>query len=323
MYRGPSLKAADIENERSVIKEEIAMVFDQPAQYLDDLLSAAAWGVDKPLGRSITGTTESIGALGQAELKHFFERSYVGSQCIIAAAGDITHAQTLDVLAPCLANLAPGEVQILEKPKLQSSKDAFCVAIRDTEQIHFSIAFHAFDRHDDRRYAQKLLSVLLGENMSSLLFQRLREQEAVCYSIQTDVMTYADAGLFHIYCALDPEHLSRALEVIADTLDELCRELPEADSLEECKAYAIGQSRIALESTSAQMTWVGEAVMVYGRLLDPVNSQKRLQAVSGEEVRQVAAELFSPERLVIAAVGPEGVESILANWRDEYGKGNK
>lgn len=323
MYQHSTFQPADIENERSVIKEEIAMVYDQPSQYLDDLLSAAAWGADKPLGRSITGTTESISALGQRELKHFFDRSYIGAQCIVTAAGNVTHAQTLEVLAPRLENLAPGERQVLVKPQLQSAQAAFCVASRDTEQIHFSIAFHAFDRHDDQRYAQKLLSVLLGENMSSLLFQKLREEEAVCYSIQTDVMTYEDAGLFNIYCALDPEHLSRALEVIADTLAQLRRELPDAHSLEESKAYTIGQSRIALESTSAQMTWVGEAVMAYGRLLDPANSQKRLQAVSCEDIRQVAAELFSPERLVIAAVGPEGVESTLANWRDEYGKGNK
>ncbi len=323
MYQHPALKPADIDNERSVIKEEIAMVFDQPSQYLDDLLSAAAWGEQNPLGRPITGTTKSISALGQSELKHFFDRHYVGCQSIIAAAGNITHQQTLDAVASRMANLPAGTLPVLEKPCLQKSSAAFSVATRETEQIHFSIAFHAFDRKDDHRYSQKLLSVLLGENMSSLLFQKLREEEAVCYSIQSDVTTFEDAGMFHIYCALDPQHLTRALEVITCTLNDLRHKLADAQMLAEAKSYAIGQSQIALESTSSQMTWLGESIMAYGKLIDPAKSQQRLEAVNLEQIRHVANELFTPERLIIAAVGPQGIESTLAKWQKEYSAVNK
>lgn len=323
MYQHPALKPADIENERLVIKEEIAMVFDQPSQYLDDLLSAAAWGEQNPLGRPITGTTKSISALGPNELKHFFDHHYVGCQSIVAAAGNITHQQNLTAVASRMTNLPTGVLPILEKPHLQKSPAAFSVATRETEQIHFSIAFHAFDRRDDRRYAQKLLSVLLGENMSSLLFQKLREEEAVCYSIQTDVTTFEDAGLFHIYCALDPEHLARALEVITHTLNDLRQHPADARMLAEAKSYAIGQSRIALESTSSQMTWLGETIMAHGKLIDPEKSQHRLEAVNLEQIRQVASELFTPDRLIIAAVGPNGVESTLAKWQAEYKAANK
>ena len=90
--------------------------------------------------------------------------------------------------------------------------------------------------------------------------------------------------------------------------------------MKEAKAYAIGQSQIALESTSSQMTWVGESIMAHGRLIDPADSQARLEAVSCEEIRQVANELFDPERLVMAAVGPAGIEQNLAAWRDDFGK---
>lgn len=323
MYQHPALKAADIENERAVIKEEIAMVYDQPSQYLDDLLSAAAWGSENPLGRSITGTVESLEGLGPVDLKRFFERAYIGCQTIVTAAGNITHQQTLAAIGSRLEKLPTGEMLPLEKPEQQPVAGSFCVATRETEQIHFSIAFHAFDRHDDKRYAQKLLSILLGENMSSLLFQKLREEEAVCYSIQTDITTFEDAGLFNIYCALDPGHLPRALEVITNILNVLRQQLAEESTLKEAKAYAIGQSRVALESTSSQMTWVGESIMAYDRLIDPADSQARLEAVSCEDVRQVADELFDPERLVVAAVGPEGIEQILATWREEYLSVNK
>ena len=318
MYQHPALKAADIDNERGVIKEEIAMVYDQPSQYLDDLLSAAAWGGNNPLGRSITGTVESLEGLGHAELKSFFDRGYVGCQTIVTAAGDITHEQTLATIGPRMEKLSAGKSMSLDKPKSRTTELNYCVATRETEQIHFSIAFHAFDRHDDKRFAQKLLSVLLGENMSSLLFQKLREEEAVCYSIQSEVMTYEDAGLFYIYCALDPEHLARALEVITNTLNDLRKQAPEERFLKEAKAYAIGQSRIALENTSSQMTWVGESIMSYGRLINPVDSQARIEAVNCEDIYSVAQELFDPRRLVIAAVGPEGIEPILEAWRDGY-----
>ena len=258
--------------------------------------------------------------MGQAELKSFFERSYAGCQTIVTAAGNITHEQTLATIGHRLEKMPPGTLLPVEKPERQVRGDSLCVATRETEQIHFSIAFHAFDRHDDKRFAQKLLSVLLGENMSSLLFQKLREEEAVCYSIQTDVMMFEDAGLFHIYCALDPEHLNRALEVIANILNDMRQELAEENTVKEAKAYAIGQSQIALESTSSQMTWVGESIMAHGRLIDPADSQARLEAVSCEEIRQVANELFDPERLVMAAVGPAGIEQNLAAWRDDFGK---
>lgn len=323
MFQHSCLRPTDIDNERGVIKEEIAMVYDQPSQYLDDLLSGAAWGEHMPLGRSITGTTESLDTLQQAELQSFFQRNYVGSQCIVTAAGNISHQQTLDAIASRLEKMPAGKTKALDRPTQQTGENAFCVAKRDTEQAHFSIAFHAYDRHDDRRYAQKLLSILLGENMSSLLFQKLREEEAVCYSIQTDVMTFEDAGLFHIYCALDPEHLERALAVIKQTLKQLRLQTCDECCLQEAKSYAIGQSRVALESTSSQMTWLGEGLMAYGRLIDPAISQQRLQAVSGDEVQQLAIELFQPQRLVIAAVGSKGTEPILTKWRAEFDDENK
>lgn len=320
MYQHPLLKTADINNERAVIKEEIAMVYDQPSQYLDDLLSAAAWGSENPLGRSITGTVDSLERLGCTELKRFFDEGYVGCQTIVTAAGNITHGQMLDVIGARLETLPLGQLWPVEKPERQGPGGSLCVATRETEQIHFSIAFHSFDRHDDRRYALKLLSILLGENMSSLLFQKLREEEAVCYSIQSDVMSYHDAGLFHIYCALDPEHLPRALEVISDTLNDLRQGVTDESSLREAKAYAIGQSRIALENTSSQMTWVGESIMGYGKLIDPADSQARIEAVSCEDIRQVADELFDASGLVVAAVGSKGIESILEAWRDDFSK---
>jgi predicted Zn-dependent peptidase len=323
MYRNPTLRTADIDNERSVIKEEIAMVRDQPSQYLDDILSAAAWGDSHPLGRSIAGTIESLDRLDRASLGSFFKRAYIGRQTVVTAAGNITHQQALAEIAPRLGAIRAGQPLPVQSPHSPPGGGGFGLATMETEQVHFSIAFHAFNRHEDERYIQKLLCVLLGENMSSLLFQKLREEEAVCYSIQSDIMMFDDAGLLHIYCALDPEHLSRALQIIAQTLDELRRNAPSEGKLEEAKGYVVGQSRIALENTGAQMTWLGESIMSYGRLVDPLDSQTRIKAVSSKDIQRVANTLFEPGRLVVAAVGPEGVEAPLRQWQRDFCKQNK
>lgn len=323
MYRNSILRPADIDNERSVIKEEIAMVRDQPSQYLDDILSAAAWGENHPLGRSIAGTVESLDQLDRASLGSFFKRAYIGPQTVVTAGGNLTHQQVLAKIAPRLGELPVGQSSPVSSLQPQTGEGGFGLATMETEQVHFSIAFHAFNRHQDERYAQKLLCVLLGENMSSLLFQKLREEEAVCYSIQSDIMMFDDAGLFHIYCALDPEHLSHALQIIAQTLDELRREAPAEAKLEEAKGYVVGQSRIALENTGAQMTWLGESIMAYGRLVDPLDSQARIKAVSPKDILRVANTLFDPARLVVAAVGPDGVEAPLRQWQEDYCEQNK
>lgn len=318
MYRNPTLKAADIDNERSVIKEEIAMVRDQPSQYLDDILSAAAWGDSHPLGRSIAGTVESLDQLNRGGLEFFFKRAYIGRQTLVTAAGNITHQQVLAEIEPRMEKMPAGKPVPVRSPHPQTDEGRFGLATMETEQVHFSIAFHAFNRHEDERYPQKLLCVLLGENMSSLLFQKLREEEAVCYSIQSDITMFDDAGLLQIYCALDPEHLGRALQIIAQTLDELRCEAPAEDKLEEAKGYVVGQSRIALENTGAQMTWLGESIMAYGRLVDPLDSQVRIKAVRPEDIQRVAKTLFDPARLVVAAVGPDGVEEILRQWQKDF-----
>ncbi len=323
MYQHPSLKPADIDNERSVINEEIAMVHDQPSQYLDDILSAAAWGGNHPLGRSIAGTVESLARLDRTRLQSFFNRTYTGHQTVVTAAGAITHQQVLEEIGPRLEAMPAGQPLPIQGPRLQTGDKGFGLATMDTEQVHFSVAFLAHDRHREERYTQKLLCVLLGENMSSLLFQKLREEEAVCYCIQSDVTLLEDAGLLHIYCALDPEHLARALQIFTRILDELKRKPPSQAKLEEAKGYVVGQSRIALENTGAQMTWLGESIMAYGRLIDPLDSQLRIQAVGPEDIQRMANTLFDPQRLVVAAVGPDGVEVPLRQWQRDFSSENK
>ena len=315
MYCHPLMEPDEVDLERDVIKEEIAMVRDQPGQWLEDLLSEAAWG-DHPLGRCITGTPETLDNMDRDTLLAVHAAGYVGQQTVATVAGRIDADKVQTFLGDRLGGLAEGQPTIMAPVPAPGAPSR--IEIDDIEQAHLAIGFHAPSRQDDSRYALKLLNVILGENMSSLLFQKLREQEAVCYNVQSDVMTFDDTGLLHIYSAVDPKNVARSLTLITETLRELVERPLEADVIADAKSYVIGQSRIGLENTSSQMRWAGESLLAYNRVCDPEISHQRIAAVTGDEMRDLAATLFTPGKLVVAAVTPKVCAAQLQDWSAEF-----
>jgi predicted Zn-dependent peptidase len=314
LYQRPRFDPEDLENERNVIREEIAMVRDQPSQWLEDLTSAAAWP-GHPLGRAITGTEETLASLDRATAIAFHRAAYTARQTVVTVAGRVTHAGVLALLAPRLADLPAGPALVAEPAPAPAPGFAFARR-DDLEQAHLAVGFHACGRHDEARYAQKLLNVLLGENMSSRLFQELREREGLCYEIQSDIMAFEDTGLLHVYVALDPAEVSRALATLRRVLGEFTAQPPAGRDLDEAKSYLIGQSRIALENTASQMMWAGECLLSFGEVIDPETVHQRLEAVTAEEIRAMARQTFRADRLVTAAVGPRSMEKALRAWHD-------
>jgi predicted Zn-dependent peptidase len=316
MYNRPLMQSADVDLERDVIKEEIAMVRDQPAQWLEDLLSEAAWGNDHPLGRTITGTSATLDAMDRDHLLGIHAAGYVGAQTVATIAGCIEANDALQILSDRLSDLPVGAPTLMTPAPAPGRPSR--IEIDDIEQAHLAIGFHTTGRHDESRYALKLLNVILGENMSSMLFQKLREQEAVCYSVQSDVMTFDDTGLLHIYAAVDPKNLDRTLTVTTETLAELMQSDIDDRTVEDAKAYVIGQSRIALENTSSQMMWSGESLLSYDQVRDPEISHDRIAAVTAEEMRSIATAIFTPENLVLAAVTPKQCTTKLEGWSEKF-----
>ncbi len=322
MFMAPLFSPHDIENEREVIEEEISMYHDQPAQHLEDLLSQAAWG-SHPLGRPITGTEETLADIGRDDITAFHHRAYAGAQTTISVAGNVSAATVEKLIRSRLDALNPGD-RLSEEPYRWSPNSSGngastttpepVFSIRDTEQVHLAIGFHGGGRHDESRYALKMLDVILGENMSSLLFQRLREEEGLCYSVQSDIMAFEDTGLIHVYVALDPENLERTLELIAAIFSELRSRPVPAAHLEEARRYILGQSRVGLESTGNQMNWCGESLLSYGRIVDPDESREKIRRVTAESIQQLCQELLVPGRAALAAVGPDGIQAPITGF---------
>jgi predicted Zn-dependent peptidase len=303
MYLNSVFPKPEIDREREVIREEILMYRDQPAQHVQELLTSTLWP-SHPLGRPLTGTVETVSRIGRPQISAFHERNYNGGGTVVTVAGSVSHSDAVAALEPEVGRLPGGR-----RPRFQSSpapprRTAVKLHTHDTEQTHLAMGFHTWGRKDDRRFALKLLSVLLGENMSSRLFQKLRERNAYCYSISSGMVTLEDTGAFHISAGLDPGKLEPAIRLILREVQAIAERGPNKAELKMARDYTIGQTLMGLESTTNQILWMGESLHGYGRVLCPVEVEQRILAVTPEEVLAVAADCLRRGRLGIAVVGP-------------------
>ncbi len=313
LYSNPVLEPEEIESEKAVIREEIAMVRDQPSQYLDDLISEAVWGPGHPLGRSITGTEESLEGFRRGDIFDFHQRAYCGANTVISVAGNIEHEAVRDIVSRRVAAIPRGE--LISSPSGGSSPERHRFVEDDgQEQSHLALSFRNVDRYDGTRYAHKLLNVILGENMSSRLFQTIRERKGLCYEVQSDLVAFSDAGLLQIYLALSPGNLREALGGISDILADLRENGVSDRELEEAKAYVIGQNRISLENTAAQMMWAGETTLFFNDWIDPEEAHRQIAEVTSGEIRAAAELAFDGKTLCSALIGPGTSQELLGDW---------
>lgn len=313
LYRSPSLDPREIEFEKQVIHEEIAMVRDQPSQYLEDLISEAVWGPEHPLGRSITGTDESLDAFKRSDVFDFHQRAYSACNTVISVAGNINHDEVLEVISKRFGDLPKGNpISFIPAGTIRESHRFH--EDEGQEQSHLALSFRNVNRYDETRFAQKLLNVILGENMSSRLFQTIREQKGLCYEIQSDVVSFSDAGLLQIYLALSPGNLRKALAGISDILSDLRENGVRDEELEEAKAFLIGQNRISLENTSSQMMWAGETLLFFNEWIDPEGIHRKIEEVTSADIRQAARRAFEENTRCTALIGPPSSLEVLDGW---------
>ena len=314
-----SLFAADeVERERGVILEEIKMYDDQPAQLVQERLNALLWP-GNALGRPITGTRASVTRLSRADLVACRERYCSPSRMTVTVAGRTTLPEVLALLGKRKGGGAGSRFTVpkgslFDARKAKGKAKAPCVSAlhKGIEQTHIALGYRGGSRHDPSRYAAKLLSVILGENMSSRLFQRIRERHGLAYSIASQISYYHDTGSFSVLAGVENEKAERAMRLVLQTLAEIVAKAPSAPELRRAKDYVIGQTYMGLESTSNQMMWAGEGMIGYGKVLSPREVETRIAAVTPEEVRQVAAKFFRAENLALASVGPGVSKEMLA-----------
>ncbi len=312
MITGSVFAADEIERERQVIREEILSYRDQPAQLVLEKLAAAAWP-GHPLGRPVTGSPESVARITRADLVRHHRRVSAAGGVVFTAAGAVDHERFVR-LAARVAKRLPASASPVAAP-FRAGRGPVVIAHADPiEQAHIALGFRSFGRRDPRRFALRILNLVLGESMSSRLFQELRERRGLCYSIQSGSVLLADTGLFSIQSALDPANSRKALRLILRECDRLAHTSIRPAELQRARDAAVGQAQLGLESPGSQMTWLGESWLSYGRLVDPLHIERRFAKVTAAEIREVAHALFRPERIALAVVGPGATEEVARGW---------
>ena len=294
---------ADIAKEREVIKEEIAMCLDEPQHHVQELLNATLWP-GEPLGRPITGTERTLDAMRRGHLLGYLRENYVAGNVLIVAAGRLKHRQVVRAgarYAPCFANTARPRST---PARSDQPKPRVRLFTKKTEQTQIALGIRTCSRRDERRYALRLLNTILGENMSSRLFQVVREDRGLAYSIYSTPSFFSDTGDLVISAGLDTENVTKVLQLVLRELRRLREAAPSAAELRRARDYVIGQIDLSLESTDNQMNWVGEQLLGYGKILPPTQIKRRLRAVTAGEIRAAACDFLRPEQCNLALVSP-------------------
>ena len=294
---------ADIAREREVIKEEIAMGLDEPQHLVQELLNATLWP-GQPLGRPITGTEKTLDTIARRHLLGYLRHNYVAANVLIVAAGRLKHRRVVRAITRQAARF-PATARPRSAPALADQrKPRIRLFTKQTEQTQIALGIRTCSRLDQRRYPLRLLNTILGENMSSRLFQIVREQRGLAYAIYSTPSFLSDTGDLVISAGLDTDNLTKVLELVLRELRRMTETAPSAAELRRARDYVIGQIDLSLESTDHQMNWLGEQLLGYGRVFRPAQIKRRLREVTTAEIRAVARDFFRPERLNLALVSP-------------------
>lgn len=304
MVTSPSLNQTEIDKERTVILEELKMYRDLPQSYVYELLDELLWP-GQPLGTPIIGTVESINRINRDTLKSYQANHYTPSNIVISAAGFIDH----DLLAKKVSAKFTAPTAKLNKftPVTESQdKPQLKIFHKETEQTHMALGFHALKRDDPLRHAQAILHIILGANMSSRLFNEVREKRGLAYEIGTGLKRYHDTGAFLVHAGIDNRKVEDCLSVIFQELGKVRKTLMRKDEFKRAKEFCLGQLSLALEDTMEYMLWMGESVACLDKAYTLEQVIKEVNKVSMEDVRKVARSIFDNRKINLALIGPLG-----------------
>jgi predicted Zn-dependent peptidase len=292
---------SEVERERPVILQEIGMVEDSPDEYIHYLAGRNFWG-DAPLGRSILGTRDTISGFDAEAIRRFFHRLYQPERIVIAAAGHIEHARLVDLVGPAFASVRPGNG--FPERVAPSARCLVDIRPRDLEQVHICLTAPGLPVVDPRRYGLSLLNTLLGGNMSSRLFQEVREKRGLAYAVYSFVSAHVDTGMFGVYLAVGPGQVQEAVGLVARELRQLTRRPIDPAELKGAVEYTKGNLLLASESADNQMVRIAQNEIHFQDDISLDTVLQRIEAVLPEDLLQLADELFQPDRLGLTLLGP-------------------
>ncbi len=297
------MRPKEIEKERSVVIEEIRMVEDLPMQYVHDLLNTLLWP-NHPLGMVLSGSEKSVRRIRRSDLAAYQRRFYTPRNICIAAAGRLSHRHLVEAVNRWWRRIAPGRLQVSSRVRQKQRRPRVKVEKKETEQTHLSLGFHAFPRNHPQVHALNLLNVILGGNMSSRLFEEVREQRGLAYEIGSQVKRYRDTGLFSVSAGVEHRNLLRCLKVVAQELRRLRVEPVSQKEFDLAIEYFTGNLLFSMEDTVDQMCWVGECEMLLRRIEPAEAILAQVERVKRSDLKEVARAILRPDHANLAVIGP-------------------
>ncbi|TYP82681.1 M16 family metallopeptidase [Blastococcus xanthinilyticus] len=297
---------ADLESERTVVLEEIAMRDDEPSDAVHDLFAETLFG-DTSLGRSVLGTVESIEALTRDDVDGWYRSRYTAPSIVVTAAGRVDHQQVLDLVTAAFGSRpdgsgGPAPLRTGDVDLVRPSRPAGLIS-RRTEQTHLLIGSPAMGRQDERRYAAAVLDAAVGGGMSSRLFQEIREKRGLVYSVGSALSHYAGAGAFSVYAGCAKKRVPEVLRLIREELGRVAVDGLTSEEVARARGQLKGGLVLGLEDTGSRMSRLGKSELSYGEYVPVRDVLGRIEAVDEAQVRSVAAELFGQDTC-LAVVGP-------------------
>lgn len=298
-----TVPAAELAKERTVILEEIKMYGDLPSHQVHDLMGELLWP-DQPLGRTLSGPPETVSRMTRSEILQYKKDYYHNNNILVSVSGDVDHEEVLERVASLFPKHHEKKHSVFVPAKSEQTKPRTHFFTKKTEQTHLVIGLHAFPRTHPDRYKLGLLHVMLGANMSSRLFEEVREKRGLAYEIKSGISSFHDAGAFTVSAGVETEKTVRAVSVILHELGKVRKSLVKEGELRRAKDYFMSQVSLGVEDTLDHLLWAGEKALCAGELPDKAEIRQKIEAVTLEDIRDIAKRIFRTKNLNLSLIGP-------------------
>ena len=304
MVRHPRLDPAELEKERHVIIEELGMYRDSPQEWVGVLADEAVWP-DLPLGREVAGTRETVSGISLDQLDAYRRQHYTPGNLVISVVGDVTNERVITAVERLFGDWEAAPVPVWPPCPQPQGTPRVRLETRKTEQTNLCLVTPGLSHTAPDRYALSLLNAVLGDGMASRLFLEVRERQGLAYEVSSSPVDYHDTGMFVVSAGVEPKRTSAALQAILAELKRARDEAVPDEELRRAKEYIKGRLALGLESTGSVASWLGSQEILLGEILELDEVLARIEAVTPEDVQQLAQRLFQDEWLRLAVIGPQ------------------
>jgi predicted Zn-dependent peptidase len=302
MVQNSRILVDELEKERQVVLEELAMSNDVPSARVDALISRVMWP-DQPLGRDIGGTKESVQLLQRNTLLDYWNQQYTPNNAVLVVAGNVSHDDVIDLAQKNFGDWKPLANRDLVPAQDNQSDPRFEVEYWRSDQAHICLGIKGISSSSPDRYKLGMLNTILGEGMSSRLFVELRERQGLAYEVQSSLMHLKDCGEMIVYAGVAPKNAEKAISGILQELSRLRDDVP-VDTLEKSRGLSKGRTLLRMEDTRSVAGWVGGQELLLGEVLTVDEAMRRVDEVTPSDVQEMAQKLFVDSKLNLAVVGP-------------------